>query len=112
MNREDEIIEKAGIYSSEQSEGKNEGIDDFCFEAFCAGARWADEHPVCPWHSVKDGDIPPFNKACLFNCNGTVYIGFVRGDESLYLEKNLDLSLSINDIDYWMEISKLPTELE
>lgn len=67
------------------------------------------KYPANPWHSVKDGDLPPFNKPCLFNCNGTTYIGFVRGDESLYLENNLDLSLSINDINYWMEIHELPT---
>lgn len=84
-----------------------------CFEyrreTFIKGAKWADKHPANPWHSVKEGDLPPFNKPCLFNCNGTTYIGFVRGDESLYLENNLDLSLSINDINYWMEIPELPT---
>jgi hypothetical protein len=74
------------------------------------GAEWADKHPANPWHSAKDGDLPPFNKVCLFNCNGTTYIGFVRGDESLYLENNLGLSLSINDINYWMKIPELPTE--
>ena len=66
--------------------------------------------PANTWHSVKEGDLPPFNKPCLFNYNGTTYIGLVRGDESLYLENSLDLSLSINDINYWMEIPKLPTE--
>ena len=45
MDREEEIVVKAGLYADEQSEGKNEGIDDFCFEAFIAGAKWADEHP-------------------------------------------------------------------
>lgn len=85
-----------------------------CFEyrreIFIKGAKWADEHPANPWHSVKDGDLPPFNKVCLFNCDGTTYIGFVRGDESLYLENDLYLSLSINDINYWMEVPELPTE--
>lgn len=85
-----------------------------CFEyrreIFIKGAKWADEHPANPWHSVKDGDLPPFNKVCLFNCDGTTYIGFIRGDESLYLENDLYLSLSINDINYWMEVPELPTE--
>ena len=100
MNREEEITKASLDFSP-------------CFEyrreIFIKGAKWADEHPANPWHSVKEGDLPPFNKPCLFNCNGTTYIGFVRGDESLYLENNLDLSLSINDINYWMEIPELPT---
>lgn len=78
--------------------------------AYIKGAEWADKHPANLWHSVKDGDLPPFNKVCLFNCNGTTYIGFVRGDKSLYLENYLYLSLSINDINYWMKIPELPTE--
>ena len=72
--------------------------------------QFSKNHPTNSWHSVKDGDLPPFNKVCLFNCNGTTYIGFIRGDESLYLENDLYLSLSINDINHWMEIPELPTE--
>lgn len=84
-------------------------IDDVCCR-FMDGANWADEHPINPWHSFIDGDIPPHNKTCLFNCDGIIYIGFVRGDNSLYLEYNLEIHLNINDIDYWMEIPELPKE--
>lgn len=110
MTREKEISKVASEYT-ENYGYFNVDLDDVgC--GFMDGVKWADEHPVNPWHYAKDGDLPPFNKVCLFNCNGTTYIGFVRGDESLYLENNLDLSLSINDINYWMEIPELPTELE
>jgi hypothetical protein len=101
MKREEEI-NKAAMECSPCFEYRR--------ELFIKGAKWADKHPANPWHSVKEGELPPFNKPCLFNCNGTTYIGFVRGDESLYLENNLDLPLSINDINYWMEIPELPTQ--
>ena len=55
------------------------------------------QYPVTHWHSVEE-DLPPFNKSCLFICNGTIYTGFVRGDKSLFLEKNLDVSLTIKNI--------------
>ena len=72
--------------------------------------RFYKENPVSPWHSFIEGDIPPYNKTCLFNCDGVLYIGFVRGDDSLYLEHNLEIHLTINNIDYWMEVPKLPEE--
>lgn len=108
MNREKEIKQAAKEYTDDYGYF-NVDLDDVAC-GFIDGAKWADSHSANRWHSVKEGDLPPFNKACLFNCNGTTYIGFVRGDESLYLENNLDLSLSINDINYWMEIPELPTE--
>lgn len=107
MNREEEIEQAASEYSQNYD----------CFgnvfdieTGFVKGAKWADKHPANLWHSVKDGDLPPFNKVCLFNCNGTTYIGFIRGDKSLYLKNYLYLSLSINDINHWMEIPKLPND--
>lgn len=108
MNREEEIKQAASEYTENYGCFNCDLGDVGC--GFIDGAEWADEHPANPWHSVKDGDLPPFNKVCLFNCNGTTYIGFIRGDESLYLENDLYLSLSINDINYWMEVPKLPTE--
>ena len=108
MNREEEIKQAASEYTENYGCFNCDLGDVGC--GFIDGAEWADEHPANPWHSVKDGDLPPFNKVCLFNCNGTTYIGFIRGDESLYLENDLYLSLSINDINYWTEVPKLPTE--
>lgn len=108
MTREEEIKKAASEYTENYGCFNCNLGDVGC--GFIDGAEWTDEHPANPWHSVKDGDLPPFNKVCLFNCNGTTYIGFIRGDESLYLENDLYLSLSINDINYWMEVPKLPTE--
>ena len=108
MNREEEFEKAASEYTKNYDCFYGDTVD--AWEGFVDGAKWADSHSANRWHPVKEGDLPPFNKACLFNCNGTTYIGFIRGDESLYLENNLDLSLSINDINYWMEIPELPTE--
>lgn len=107
MTREQEIEEAASEYI-ENYRYMNAVDDVSC--GFMDGIKWADEHPKSPWHSFIDGDIPPYNKTCLFNCDGIIYIGFVRGDNSLYLEYNLEIHLNINDIDYWMEIPELPKE--
>ena len=117
MTREDEIIEKAGIYSSEQSEGKNEGIDDFCFEAFCAGAEWADNHPKNFWHSVADGDLPdrangdaidpPF---LVMGRDGNTFMAYYGRDEEdgeMNFFDDCGLALAV---DYWMEMPKLPNK--
>ena len=68
------------------------------------------DNPISSWHSIVDIDLPPTNKNCLFYYQGNVYIGFVRGDLSLFLYNNLDLHLYIHDIDYWMKIPELPKE--
>ena len=107
MKREKEIIEAATEYIANYNY-VNAFKDVSC--GFMDGANWADEHPKSHWHSFIEGDIPPYNKTCLFNCDGILYIGFVRGDDSLYLEYNLEIHLNINDIDYWMEIPELPKE--
>lgn len=52
MTREKEISKAAQNYIV---------TDETCGvrkQAFMDGADWADEHPVSPWHSVKDGDFP------------------------------------------------------
>ena len=107
MTRKEEIIEAAAEYI-ENYRYVNAVDDVSC--GFMDGTEWADEHPINLWHSFIDGDIPPYNKTCLFNCDGIIYIGFVRGDDSLYLEHNLEIHLNINDIDYWMKIPELPEE--
>lgn len=107
MTRKEEIERALSEYMEEYNYVNV--INDVSY-GFIDGANWADEHPKSPWHSFIDGDIPPYNKTCLFNCDGIIYIGFVRGDDSLYLEYNLEIHLNINDIDYWMEIPEVPKE--
>ena len=107
MTRKEEIERASSEYMEEYNYVNV--IDDVSY-GFMDGANWADEHPVNPWHSFIDGDIPPYNKTCLFNCDGITYIGFVRRDNSLYLKHNLEFHLNINDIDYWMEIPELSKE--
>ena len=85
-----------------------------CFEyrreIFIKGAKWADEHPANPWHSVKDGEIPQVYARCLFNSKAELYKGFMAADKLLYFDDRGNQKLSIDEVDYWMEIPKLPTE--
>lgn len=68
------------------------------------------ENPVSPWHSIADGDLPKVDKRCLLSFQGGFYIGFRCASNSIFLEDDDSLFLDIYDIDYWMEIPKLPTE--
>ena len=80
-------------------------------QAFISVAKWADEHPKNPWHSIADGDLPQVNKRCLLSFQGGFYIGFMRANKSVFLEDEISFFTDIYDIEYWMEIPKLPTEL-
>lgn len=78
--------------------------------AFEAGAKWADEHPINPWHSVKDRELPQEAKDCIFSYQGELYKGFMFEDGELHFDDEFSPMLGINEVDYWMEIPKLPTE--
>ena len=110
MNREEEIKKAASEYT------KNYG----CFNCdlgdvgcgFVDGVKWADENPASPWHSIADGDLPEVDKRCLLSFQGAFYIGFRYAFNNVFLEDEESFFTDINDIEYWMEIPELPTELE
>ena len=68
------------------------------------------QHPVTHWHSVKEGKIPQVYARCLFNSKTELYKGFMAADKLLYFDDSGNQKLNIYEIDYWMEIPKLPTE--
>lgn len=69
------------------------------------------QYPANPWQSVKDGDLPKVDTDCLFSYNGKLIDkGYMREDGSLSLDSEFAPLLDIEDVDYWMEIPKLPTE--
>jgi len=70
------------------------------------------ENTVSPWHSVKDGWLPQEAKDCIFSYQGELYKGFMFDDKSLHFDDEFSpmLDININEVDYWMEIPKLPTE--
>lgn len=61
-----------------------------------------------PWHSVKDGEIPQVYARCLFNSKAELYKGFMAADKLLYFDDRGNQKLSIDEVDYWMEIPELP----
>lgn len=70
------------------------------------------QYPVTHWHSVKGGDLPQVNKDYIFSYNGFSYIGYMREDKSLHFNDEFSPMIDINELDYWMEMPELPTELE
>lgn len=65
------------------------------------------KYPATLWHSVKEGDLPQVDTDCLFSHDGKLIdMGYMREDRSL----SFGPLIYIEDVDYWMEIPKLPTE--
>ena len=110
MNREEEIEERASEYAQHDAFA-NCNIDDV-WRGFVEGAKWADSHSANPWHSVKDGELPQAGKVCMFGYQGKLYKGFMYKDGALHFDDEFSPMLDINELDYWMEMPELPTELE
>lgn len=70
------------------------------------------ENPVTLWHSVKEGELPQAGKDCIFIYQGKLYKGFMYKDGALHFDDEFSPMLDINELDYWMDIPELPTELE
>lgn len=81
------------------------GAGDFK-EGFLAGAQWADQHPVNPWHDASK-ELPKMSGLYLVY-NGRTFrtIGYNK-------EQNcwcVSLWVIAGDIKYWMPIPELPKE--
>lgn len=70
------------------------------------------QYPVTLWHSVKEGELPQAGKVCMFGYQGKLYKGFMYEDGALHFDDEFSPMLDINELDYWMEMPELPTELE
>lgn len=79
--------------------------------AFEAGAKWADAHPVNPWHSIADGDLPKEEKLYLCGDNSDYIIGEWNAETRRFTDpfSRFD-NQRIDWVKYWMEIPKLPSE--
>lgn len=110
MTREEQIREAALVYSFDTDGGHtgdlNTGRDDFM-----EGAEWADAHPVNPWHSVADGDLPKEEKLYLCGDNSDYIIGEWNAEKRRFTDpfSRFD-NQRIDWVQYWMEMPKLPSE--
>lgn len=60
-----------------------------------------------PWHSVADGDLPQNNTYCFFSIGtNEIEIGHVM-DGCVHFNST-EKPWTLKDMDYWMEIPKLP----
>lgn len=106
MNREKEISNAALKYTNEYGYFNCNLGDVEC--GFEDGAKWADEHPINPWHSVKDGDLPKeSDRYIVMAQNGYCHTCQYHTDDRYW-----DTVGYQSDIAYWMKIPELPTELE
>lgn len=97
MKREEEI-NKAAMESSPCFEYRR--------ELFIKGAKWADEHPVNPWHKNIDGDLPKKSgRYIVMAQNGFCHTCKYKADSRYW-----DTVGYQSDIKYWMEIPELPTQ--
>ena len=108
MTREEEIKEAAQkyIYNKRYYESN---IRPRIFEA---GATWADCHPINPWHSVADGELPSFDDIVLINCKeyGVITARYDKGWEGVEIPLfySADCARPAEEVGYWMEIPQLP----
>lgn len=118
MTREETIKQAALAYSFDTDGGHsgdlNAGRDDFI-----EGAKWADKHPAIFWHKVADGDLPKgvkSNNECMpfivKTKNGNQYLAYYAKwlDEEYRMIRHdfFDNCGCLLDVEYWMEIPKLP----
>lgn len=85
--------------------------------AFEAGAKWVEKHPANPWHNVADGDLPKEYKGdaiCptfLVAAKGgnliMAYYAWKEDEDEPYFYDDCDMAL---DVEWWVEIPKLPSE--
>ena len=70
------------------------------------------ENPVSPWHSVADGDLPNFEDIVLINTKeyGVITALYDKGwvGVEVPLFYSADCARTDEEVDYWMEIPKLP----
>lgn len=83
-------------------------------QAFIDGAEWADKHPASPWHKVASGDLPKEQKGdavdlpFLVRAKGVTYLTYYAWYEDEDAPEFYDDCDCPIDVDYWMEIPKLP----
>ena len=110
MTREELIRKAALVYSFDTDGGHTGDLNTGCGD-FMEGAEWADAHPVNPWHSIADGDLPKEENLYLCGDNSDYIIGEWNAETRRFTDpfSRFD-NQRINWVEYWMEIPKLPSE--
>lgn len=112
MTREEEISKASIDYAERQTAGILGIEKQIAISSYEAGAEWADGHPINPWHSVADGDLPSFDDIVLINSKeyGVITARYDKGWEGVEvpLFYSADCARTAEEVDYWMEIPQLP----
>lgn len=116
MTRE-ELIEKAAKKYCQDNIPNLPQMHLTISTSFEAGVEWADAHPVNPWHKVADGDLPKeYNgdaicPTFLVAARGgdliMAYYAWGEDEDEPNFYDDCDMAL---DVEWWMEIPKLPSE--
>jgi len=111
MTKEEKIKKAAKKYCNNINCDNFEGPDPY--DAFIAGAEYADSHSQYQWISVKDR-LPECNKEgkskyCLaLRFDGDLYVVKYLASRDRWIESDYICEL-IDGITHWMPIPKLPT---
>lgn len=88
--------------------------DDY-YEAFIAGAQWADQHPVNQWHDASK-ELPKVDKEFKYKVvlvarqDNRVHFACYSEVAGFSVNESFYGEFLINDVKYWMEIPELPKE--
>ena len=110
MNREEEIRQAVREYTDVAKSYLLGDEIELVRNAYEAGAEWADEHPINPWHSVADGDFPEYPEGDAIGPNYLVItkrgygIMEIFSDYFMYIENG---DYKFVPVEYWMEIPQL-----
>ena len=114
MTREEEISKASIDYAERQTAGILGIEKQIAISSYEAGAEWADGHPINPWHSIADGDLPE-KKGNYLCSDGEEFIVVYYSNASRCFFNPLEkYGGEGNDwikywwIKYWMEIPQLP----
>ena len=117
MTRDNEIVKAASVSMTEVLMSTPNYVfspraTDLLECAYIKGAEWADSHPINPWHSVADGELPSFDDIVLINCKeyGVITARYDKGWEGVEIPLfySADCARTAEEVGYWMEIPQLP----
>ncbi len=76
--------------------------------SFINGAKWADSHPVNPWHNISD-EMPPISKKWGWRSDAVLVTDGIIQDVGFYVPSIKDwLFTGFVEVTHWAYLPELP----
>ena len=112
MTREEEISKASIDYAERQTAGILGIEKQIAISSYEAGAEWADGHPINPWHTVADGDLPKKSGDYLCSDGEELIVAYYSRASGRFFNPLERYGEDYNDwIKYWMEIPILQDKI-